>query len=240
MEDIRFRYTFNLSGGKQEVFDIVVEMPALKLRTGTDQSYPEWTRLEFCKCSNCPLSEAEHPRCPVAVPLVDVGERLGRLVSHEIIDLEVESEERKISGRISVTDASRSLIGLIMALSGCPHMEFFKPLARFHLPWASLEETTLRSASIYLLMQYFKKPGKPDWFFKKTAKTNWDTIFEGLSEIYREVQMVNLGMIDRLRASKLFNETSAIAQLDVFAQMLPISIENQIADLRYLFPPDAE
>ena len=56
--------------------------------------------------------------------------------------------------------AIRSLIGLIMALSGCPHMEFFKPLARFHLPWASLEETTLRSASIYLLMQFFKNPGK--------------------------------------------------------------------------------
>jgi hypothetical protein len=161
MEDIRFRYTFNLSGGKREVFDIVVEMPALKLRAGKDQSKPEWTRLEFCKCANCPLSEATHPHCPVAVSLVDVGERLGRLVSHEIIDLEVDSGERKISGRISVTDASRSLIGLIMAVSGCPHMEFFKPLARFHLPWGSLEETILRSASIYLLMQYFKNQGEP-------------------------------------------------------------------------------
>ena len=236
MEDIQFRYTFKLSGGKQEVFDIAVEMPALKLRAGKDQSTPEWTRLEFCKCSNCPLSEATHPHCPVALPLVDVGERLGRLVSHEIIDLEVDSGERKISGRLSVTDASRSLIGLIMAVSGCPHMEFFKPLARFHLPWGSLEETTLRSASIYLLGQFFKKPGKAKWFFNKPAKPS----FEGLNEIYCEVQAVNLGMVDRLRGSKLFNETSAIAQLDVFAQMLPISIENQISDLRYLFTSDDE
>ena len=52
--------------------------------------------------------------------------------------------------------------------------------------------------------------------------------------------MVNQGMTDRLRGSNLFYEVNAMAQLDVFAQMLPISIENQIADLRYLFPPDDE
>ena len=109
-------------------------------------------------------------------------------------------------------------------------MEFFKPLARFHLPLASLEETTLRSVSIYLLKQFFKYPGK----------TNWDTNLEGLSDIYREVERVNLGLADRLAGSKLFDELNAVSELNVFAQILPFSIENQIADLKYLFPSGDE
>ena len=37
-----------------------------------------------------------------------------------------------------------------MALSGCPVLEQLKPMARFHLPFASVEETIYRAASMYL------------------------------------------------------------------------------------------
>ena len=48
-----------------------------------------------------------------------------------------------------------------MATSGCPHMDFFKPMARFHLPLANAEETVYRATSMYLLAQYFlQREGK--------------------------------------------------------------------------------
>jgi len=51
-----------------------------------------------------------------------------------------------------------------------PIFEKLKPMVRFHLPFASIEETKYRAISMYLLAQYFlyQQGSQPDWDLK-----NW-------------------------------------------------------------------
>ena len=49
-----------------------------------------------------------------------------------------------------------SLLGVIMTTSGCPIMAQLKPMVRFHLPFASLEETIFRMVSMHLVAQYLR------------------------------------------------------------------------------------
>ena len=44
-----------------------------------------------------------------------------------------------------------SVLGLIMATAGCPWTDRFRPMARFHLPFASEAETVYRSVCMFLL-----------------------------------------------------------------------------------------
>ncbi len=47
--------------------------------------------------------------------------------------------------------AMSSVLGLIMATAGCPWTDRLRPMARFHLPFASDAETLYRSISMFLL-----------------------------------------------------------------------------------------
>lgn len=50
-----------------------------------------------------------------------------------------------------------SLLGLVMATSGCPHLDFLRPLALHPLPFSSIHETVFRVSSSYLTEQYFRE-----------------------------------------------------------------------------------
>ncbi len=106
-------------------------------------------------------------------------------------------------------------------------MEFFKPMARFHLPLASVEETIYRATSMYLLAQYFlRKEGKKA-----------DMELEGLKKIYRNIKIINESMAERLRnISDKDVALNSLVILDIFAQTLPFAIEESLEDVRYLFP----
>jgi len=101
-----------------------------------------------------------------------------------------------------------------MATSGCPHMDFLKPMARYHLPFSTAEETIVRTSSLYLLTQYFKEGsgGEPDY---KLA---------GLENLYEQVSKVNLGIIERIRSRSASGDTNAnsIVILNSFAQILSL------------------
>jgi hypothetical protein len=115
-----------------------------------------------------------------------------------------------------------------MATSGCPNMALLKPMARFHLPFATKEETVFRAASSYLLGQYFlRQRGMP-----------CDLDFEGLAEAYLRIHKVNMGMAKRLRTiSQGDANVNAIVLLDLFAHELPSAIDLKMKTLEYLFTP---
>lgn len=86
--------------------------------------------------------------------------------------------ERTVSAETSAQQGLGSLLGLIMATSGCPHTVFFKPMARFHLPFSNESETIYRAVSMYLLSQYFTtREGAPI-----------DAGLDGLRDIYDKIQ----------------------------------------------------
>ena len=101
-------------------------------------------------------------------------------------------------------------------------------MARFHLPFATEEETIYRSTSMYLLAQYF---------LKKDDQTV-DLEFKKLSKIYNNIQIVNTAIAERLRAAtETDSAVNAVILLDMYAQTLPCVIEESLDEIRYLFSP---
>jgi len=115
---------------------------------------------------------------------------------------------------------------VLMPLSGCPHLAAFRPMARFHLPIGSTAETIYRSASMYMLAQYFvaQQGGEPD------------LEMAGLSEMYRNIHQVNIGISKRLaRAGARDAAVESLTRLDLFTSEVPESIEQHLQDFSHYF-----
>jgi hypothetical protein len=211
-------YHFRFPDGRTESLDAGAGAPRTEL--------PHWTELGFHQCSNCPLSTAQTKHCPMAVRLVPLVALFEKVRSYDDVSAQVESDERTVTRRTSVQKVLRSLMGLLSASSDCPHIEFLKPMAHYHLPFSSREETVYRVVSTYLLAQYFlRQQGKAA-----------DAGLEGLKAHYRELQQVNQGMAARLgaiREEQGDSSVNALVLLDLFAHSLPDSID---ADLEELLP----
>ena len=225
MKEIRYIFTFTNAKGRREEFDLQFD-DAFQLCGQQSDSLPEWTRLDFHQCENCPLNVREQSHCPLAVALSDAVSRLGNVVSYEETHVEVITAERIISQATTAQGGMSALLGLINATSGCPITGFFRPMARFHLPFASEPETIYRAASMYLLGEYFRtRAGYPA-----------DLELNGLLAIYRDVEKVNRGIVARIRASKTQDGAlNAIVLLDLYAKSLPFAVEESLAELKPLF-----
>ncbi len=223
-EPVTVKYTFTMNDGSQEIFIIELDPDTLNSTGNTPDVLPAWTKLEFHKCPHCPKTNETH--CPLAVSLINIVNRFNRLISYDKIHLEVETRERFISQNTTAQKGISALMGLVIAASGCPHTDFLKPMARFHLPLASREETMYRATSMYMLGQYFlSKDGHPV-----------DFDFKGLMMKYRKLEEVNIAIADRLNiASKSDSTVNALILLDIYNKTLPMVIDSSLEQLRYLF-----
>lgn len=225
------QYHFRKRNNSREEFIFELAAASLELISNIPDHPPAWTELDFHQCPNCPLDIARHPRCPLAVNLVNIVNRFEDLISYDEIRVDVKTAERCISQITTAQIGISSMLGLVIATSGCPHAAFFRPMARFHLPLASKEETIFRATSMYLLAQYF---------LKKAGRTA-DLELEGLTRIYDNMQIINIAIVERLRAAtKTDSSINAIVILDNHAKSLPYAIEKSLADIRYLFSPFLE
>lgn len=212
-----YTYRFEFSDGGT----VSIAAPA-----ASTQAAPAWTELGFHQCANCPLSADTHRHCPMALAFVPLVEAFGRRLSYEQVAVQVESAARTVSKSTSLQQAVGSVMGLVAASSGCPRMEFLAPMAHFHLPFSSEEETIYRAASTYLLAQYFAQ--------RSGATPDWE--LDSLKASYRELQTVNAAMAARLRTASEHDGTlNALVLLDLLAKTLPYSIDDALVDVRAVF-----
>jgi hypothetical protein len=224
MTPLRIRYRFILPDGSHERFDLFFDARDFRLLNPHPPQLPFWTELGCNQCENCPLKPAEHPHCPVAVQLVGVIERLERVVSYDQVRVDVRTAERLVSQETTAQQALSSLLGLIMAASGCPRTAFLRPMARFHLPLSSELETLYRSAAAYALSQLLH------------AGQARDNTFEGLKAAYAQLHKVNRGMARRLGAATRNDPArNAVVLLDAYTTLLPEAIDQSLAEMRPLF-----
>lgn len=227
-DTFNINYRFTLPDRTTESFDLEIDNLTLELRNPPSGSLPEWTRLTFHQCPHCPLDVRQYPHCPLAVNLVEMLTACQRLISHDQIQVDVTVRERLISQITTAQRGISSLMGLLIATSGCPWTSFFKPMAKFHLPFADEEETIWRAASTYLLAQYFL--GSDDPCF--------DVEFKGMATIYRNIETLNVAVIRRLRAaSRTDSAINALIRLDIFAKYLSPDIDETLESLRTIFKP---
>ena len=223
------RYGFQMPDRSRENFKFELNANNLELESNLPRCLPPWTKLEFYQCPNCPLEPVGHPHCPLAANIHSIVKRFDGLNSYDEITVEVVASQRWIAQRTTAQMGISSMMGLVIAACGCPHTAFFKPMAWFHLPLASEEETLFRATSFYMLAQYYSK---------KDGRTA-DFEFEGLARIYQNMQTVNCAIARRLReATANDSSVNAIVILDSFAQIVPFAIEESLEELRYLFLPN--
>ena len=228
MKIIKIKYRFILPADKEEVFHLTINGKTLELIGIPPEKLPNWTLLAFHQCDNCPLNAKIHPNCPLSVSLVDMVARFENVLSYDEITIEVSTNERQISQKTTAQNGISAMMGLLIATSGCPHTAYFRPMARFHLPLATEEETLYRASSMYLLAQYFRK---------KEGKTA-DFELDGLNSVYENMQLVNAGTAERLKAaSKTDSSTNAIIRLDLYAKIIPYFVQTSLEDIQYLFTP---
>jgi len=225
-ETISYHYIFTFGDGIKKEFDIKLDPVTLNCMQVERREIPEWARLEYSKCVNCPLDSSQFEFCPTAAGLAELIDSFKDMISYYEVDVSITTNERNIWKHTSVQEGVSSLLGIYMVTNGCPIMEILKPMVRYHLPFASVEETTYRATSMYLLGQYFRK--------KKGMEPDWE--FKGLTKVYENIKLVNKGMSQRLRdASNEDANVNAIVHLDVFALILPFSIEDSLSQIEYLF-----
>lgn len=226
-DPLHYRYHFQLADGQARTFDLQVDPDTLNLRAAPRAANPDWTRLAHHQCPHCPLRTEAHPYCPVALNLVDLVEAFEETISYTQGHVMVEVEERRYEKEIPAQKGISALLGVYMVTNQCPVMEKLKPMVRFHLPFATPEETLYRSLSMYLLAQFFvaKTGGTPDW------------TLVGLAKIYDDVKIVNRHMGERLRPVLSHDASmNAVVILDTFAENAKYQIKtDRLDELKQLF-----
>lgn len=224
-------YDFQWPDGAKEQFKISIYSENHQI-SGTFAEIPKWTELEYEQCGHCTLKNSDSIYCPVAIHLDRVVKKFSAYKSHHEVNITVTTKDRSYVKFTSLQVGLQSIFGLIMATSGCPFLRFLKPMAHFHLPFASLEETVTRSISFYLLRQYFvaHNGGVPDWELK------------GLDEAYGLITQVNQGLAARIgKMKEEFEKGSgdaspnAIVILDTFAQILSMEISSELSSIAPIF-----
>lgn len=208
-------YRFTLEDQQVVEFAVELELPALGIVGRQGDIPPEWCALTFRQCQHCPLDEADHPWCPVARNLAPVIQTFAAHVSCEEVDLTVVTTERTFERHGPLQNGLSSLVGLVMATSGCPFLDRLRPMVYTHLPFSDSEQTTFRAVSTYLLAQYLrsKRGLEPDWSLS------------GLVEMYADIGKVNQCFAERLRSFRQMDASmNALVKLDWFANMSTFSV----------------
>jgi hypothetical protein len=222
---IRFLYKFLFEDGSVKEFEVSLDANTLELISKKKSTGPAWTRLQYSQCGNCPLGE-DVEYCPIALNLHHVVETFRDSASFERAVVTVVAPERSYTKVTTLQKGLSSLVGLIMVTSGCPIVDKLRPMARFHLPFATTVETFYRALSMYLVAQLLlMRSGKqPDWDLR------------GLVEIYDGIKQVNRDMSRRLAsASTKDANVNALIILHAFAEAVPFFVNSNIEELERFF-----
>jgi hypothetical protein len=225
-------YSFGFDTGNIIKCRVELDDATLDFINRNNQDYPEWTRLEYHQCSNCPLDPDKHPYCPVAVNLVDTFEAFRNTISYEKAMITIESADRTYSRYADVQHGLSSLLGVIMASSGCPLLDRLRPMVRTHLPFASMRETLYRVVSMYFTAQHFRA---------RNGMSSEHSL-KGLIEIYEDIGIINRDMSERIGSYyRADANANAMVILHCLGEYTMLSLEEDLLEeIEQLFSPYLE
>jgi hypothetical protein len=219
-----FSYQFRFEN-KDLNFEYQVDFQSLDLIVEDSLEKPEWTRLDYNKCESCPLNSSEVSHCPMALATLKPVEIFNEKLSTEVVSVEVQTPERKYLKNCDLQTGLSAMMGLLMATSGCPFFDFLKPMARFHSPFSSLEETHYRVLSLFLMRDHFNNENKGEQSLKQK-------VFEP----YAKLASVNNDFLKRMRGViQKDSVLNAVVILDSLSQVVLMSLDSGIDDLEYMF-----
>lgn len=228
-DPLTFRYHFTFEDGRTVSVEVKLDPQTLQYIPPDSMEVPGWAKFDYLPCEQCVEQSKESSFCPIATNIRDVIEAFQDVFSFENVDVVVETKDRTFSKeQVPIQQALSSLLGIIMVSSGCEDLDKLRPMVRFHLPFATFEETIYRAATMYLLAQYFRaKHGMaPDWNIQE------------LVDIYERIASINANLCRRLQvATQKDAGLNAVVILDTFTKMVPFSIEEGLGNIEHLFSP---
>lgn len=207
---MKIKYEYSFEDKRKEEFVLNLDDSDLSLEPLPVDENDSWIRLGFHQCGECPLEPDTHKYCPVARNLLYILMQFKDNFSYDMVSTRVETNCRVVEKETSLQEGLSPLIGLIMASSGCPILDKFRPMVFTHLPFADENETIYRAVSSYLLAQHIKElNGKePDWKLEK---------FE---DMYTRVERINRAFFRRFRVIEGKDaNVNALVILDLFAKL---------------------
>jgi hypothetical protein len=223
--DLSLSYEFTLPDGEQIFYEFAFDGQRHQLKRAK-HSPPPWAQLHCQQCKHCPYKEGSSPKyCPAAVQLSLVVTDLDKIASFEHMQVCIKTPERTIIQSVSAQQAIGSLLGLLFASSGCPHTEFLLPMAKFHQPFSTPEETLWRASGSFLLAQYFRN-----------LNNEKSESLDDLMRRYGNLEVLNGAMVKRLKNQVDTDSClNAIILLDNYAKMYPLFLEKSLVSLRPLY-----
>ncbi len=222
-----YSYKFRFKDKSEKVFSVEIDPESLIIIRKTNEIFPEWTSLENFQCDFCPIDKTSNTHCPVALNLIDIIKFFSDTASYEEVELEVTTTERIYKKQTSVQIGVGGILGLLMPTSGCPILGKLKPLARFHLPFSTLQETEFRVYSMYLLAQYVKT--------RNGQEADWE--MKGLKKLYEDIQKINVNIAQKIADLESKDASiNAVVVLNNFADIITFNLdEDDLSDIDALF-----
>ena len=215
----KITYNLKLKDGKEYTFEVDIDRQDRR-EEANKEIHAFWTKLDYNRCRNCPVQTLTRMHCPAALDLEEIAKKFEDCISTERADVWVHTKNRSFFKNCDVQEALKSIFGLIMASGSCPILSRLKPLAYFHLPFADMEETVHRLVGTYLIKQHLIfREGKndPDWDLK------------GVEKLYRELEIVNVHFMNRLRdASKKDASSNALYIFVTLTSLIAMDINKAI------------
>jgi hypothetical protein len=225
-EPYKIVYKFSLNNGQEKFFNILLNPETISIIQHQSEPLPDWAKLKYHQCKCCPLETLGNPYCPVAVNISNIVEEFKDSVSYDDCLVSCSTPERTYLKKTSIMEGISSILGIIMATSNCPIMDFFKPMARFHLPFSTSDETAVRVTSMFLLQQYLE--------YGNDSADNIN--LNKLEQHYNKVNKVNEGILKRISSlGSKDADKNAIIMLHSLSQIFSLEINYSLESIAHLF-----
>jgi len=216
-------YKFCFENGEEKVFPLDIDSDSLSLITDFGAEHPEWTKTKNIGCEDCSTGETY---CKLALTIDYFIKQFDKIPSYENVKVYVETENRTYFKQTSAQAAVGAIFGILMTTSGCPILGKLKPMVKYHLPFADIEETEYRVFSMYMLLQYFRHT--------KGLKTDFD--MEELKATYEQIRKINVKIAKSIaNLEKMDTSINAVVVLNNFADSVTFSLESKLDDIEKLF-----
>ena len=219
-------YRIEYDDGIVQTFDI--RLHALTLDNNLDSgTAPDWARRGAFGCVNPSCLLRPDETCPFARIVHYLLTLFDNVRSTQMVEASVRTPHRTTTKRVAIQAVVGSMAGILMATCGCPVLARFKPMVRFHLPFASLEETEYRAFTMYALAQ----------FLRDRRHLSRDDGLDGLRRFYSEVQALNRLAAAKISALQKMDATiNGLVILDTFASSVTFSLDdNDLDHMEHIF-----
>jgi hypothetical protein len=156
------RYQVKSETGDQFSFNVQNHMDLDPQELNSRIDLPDWVKLEFHQCTNCPYKSENITFCPAAFEMQDVILQCSNCISYERAELSRIDEEGTVTTETDMQKALFAVIGEKVISSGCSRLNS----RQWSLGYYSILTTPVnlfyRSISSYLMRQFFTFSGNCD------------------------------------------------------------------------------